>query len=78
MTIATIATIADSPTTVLILGDAGTGKELVACAIHDAGRGKDNNAKAPIMAINCAAIPEHLLEANCSAMKRAPSPERMR
>ena len=50
--------VADFPTTVLITGETGTGKERIAGAIHAEGRRKS----APFIAINCGAIPENLLE----------------
>ena len=50
--------VVNSDSTVLITGDSGTGKELVAKALHYNGPRKEN----PFVAINCAAIPSELLE----------------
>ncbi len=55
---AMIAQVADSTATVLIRGSSGTGKELVARAIHYASDRKDK----PFIAVNCAALPENLIE----------------
>jgi formate hydrogenlyase transcriptional activator len=53
-----VITVANSSATVLILGETGTGKELVARATHRLGRQKDG----PFTKLNCAAIPTGLLE----------------
>ncbi len=54
----TILRVGPAPSAVLILGETGTGKELVARALHDAGGGE----KAPFVPVNCAALPRELFE----------------
>ncbi|NLL18489.1 MAG: sigma 54-interacting transcriptional regulator, partial [Clostridia bacterium] len=54
----TIKRIASSNSTILITGETGTGKELVAHAIHM----ESSRKYGPFIQVNCAAIPEHLLE----------------
>ncbi len=54
-----IERVAPTDTTVLVLGESGTGKELVARALHERSRRHDG----PMIAVNCAAIPDSLIEA---------------
>jgi formate hydrogenlyase transcriptional activator len=53
-----VETVAPSDSTVLLLGETGTGKELIARAIHDRSRRRDRT----LVKVNCAAIPTGLLE----------------
>jgi transcriptional regulator with GAF, ATPase, and Fis domain len=60
------ARVAPTPTTVLLLGESGTGKEVVARFLHRA----SSRDRGPFVAINCAALPEHLLEAELFGYER--------
>lgn len=51
--------VTQTDTTVLILGESGTGKELVASMLHNTSQ----RSRGPLVKVNCAALPEHLLEA---------------
>jgi transcriptional regulator with GAF, ATPase, and Fis domain len=64
LTLATQAAAAE--TTVLLLGESGTGKEVVARFVHRASPRRDG----PFVALNCAALPEHLLEAELFGFER--------
>ncbi|MEE4186603.1 MAG: sigma 54-interacting transcriptional regulator [Gammaproteobacteria bacterium] len=56
--LARIEAVADTPANVLIVGETGTGKELVAHAIH----ARSRRASAPLVKVNCASIPRELFE----------------
>ncbi len=66
MVLETVGRVARSDATVLIAGESGTGKELIAKGIHFSGKRKDK----PLIAINCAAIPETLIEAELFGSKK--------
>ena len=53
-----VETVAPSDSTVLILGETGTGKELIACAVHQRSRRKHK----PLVRVNCTSIPKELFE----------------
>ena len=61
-----IARLAPIPATVLVLGESGAGKELVARDLHQLGP----SPKAPFIALNCAAIPENLMESELFGHER--------
>ena len=62
----TITKIADFKTTVLVSGESGVGKELVARAIHE----RSSRKGGPFVAVNCGAIPENLLESELFGHKK--------
>jgi len=62
----TLRQAAPSTATVLLMGESGTGKELAARALHE----HSPRAKGPFIAVNCAALPESILEAELFGVER--------
>jgi transcriptional regulator with PAS, ATPase and Fis domain len=64
--LAIVRKVADARVPVLVRGESGTGKELIARALHDSSRRRDK----PLVVINCAAVPETLLEAELFGIQK--------
>jgi len=65
-----IEAVADTNTTILMAGPSGTGKSMLARAIHY----RSSRHNKPFVEVSCGALPETLLEASCSATLKARSP----
>jgi two-component system response regulator HydG len=63
---ALMSRVADTESSILVTGESGTGKDLVARALHEQSRRSD----APYVAVNCSALPEQLLESELFGHKR--------
>ena len=66
--------VASTDSTVLLLGETGTGKELFASHIHSLGARRGR----PMVRVNCAAIPATLIESELFGREKGPSPARWR
>ena len=69
--VSTIRKVADISSPVLLTGESGSGKEVVARTIHNLGR---NSRSTPFVSINCPAVPESLLNRSCSDSAKEPLP----
>ena len=61
-----VSQVADTSSSVLILGETGTGKELIAKSIHN----NSSRRKKPMIKVNCAALPVHLIESELFGHER--------
>ena len=71
---AQVELVAPTPSTVLLLGETGSGKEVFAQAIHDL----SPRHRRPMISVNCAAIPSALIESELSGVNKAPTQARSR
>jgi transcriptional regulator with GAF, ATPase, and Fis domain len=69
-----VSKVSPTDSTVLITGETGTGKELIARAVHK----RSQRSSKAFVSVNCAAVPRDLIASECSAMRRAPLQEHFR